>query len=172
MNAHIRYFLPFLTVCLLTACQPSVSTTQSADFETYLPIRMGEEKLQLRIALSDSEHARGLMYHDTLDLNHGMLFVFREAGRRSFWMRNTKIPLDLGYLDPSGKLIEIHALYPFDENNVASYSQNILMALEMNQGWFKANGVKRGDRLNLKQLKEALLARGVEPSNYPLSESE
>lgn len=108
------------------------------------------------------------MFRDPLPADHGMLFVFSKAEQRSFWMRNTKIPLDLGYFDASGQLIEIHALYPYDETPVQSRSHEILMALEMNQGWFQRAGIAPGAQLNMKALKQAIRDRGQPLNHYPL----
>ena len=66
-------------------------------------------------------------------------------------MKNVPIPLDIGYLDPNGRLIEIYSLYPYDEKPVFSKSHNIQYALEMNQGWFNRNKIRTGDYLNLKK---------------------
>ena len=43
-----------------------------------------------------------------------MLFVFEKPGPQRFWMKNTRIPLDIGYFSSNGKLLEIHAAKPYD----------------------------------------------------------
>ena len=59
------------------------------------------------------------------------------------------------FLDFDGTLAEIYALHPFDENTVSSRGEDLRFALETNQGWYQANGVKPGARLDLKALAEA-----------------
>ncbi len=99
-----------------------------------------------------------------------MLFLFEQAGPRSFWMRNTRIPLDLGYFDSKGQLLEIHSLYPFDETPVPSYSQKILIALEMNRGWFAAHAIQPGAIIDLKSLSEAITRRGQSLNDFPIQQ--
>lgn len=153
----------------LTACAPQNAPISNADASTYFPIQLKTATLQLQLALTPQEQAQGLMHRDMLAADHGMLFIFKQVDKRSFWMRNTRIPLDIGYLDASGKLIEIHKLYPYDENPVPSYSTQILMALEMNQGWFQANNIRPGAQLDLDATTQAIKARGSDPAQFPLS---
>ena len=80
----------------------------------------------------------------------------------SFWMRNTPLPLDIGFFSPDGELKEIYTMLPHDETPIRSRSEALTFALEMNLGWFNENGVKPGARLDLAAVREALKARGVE----------
>ena len=68
-----------------------------------------------------------------------MIFVFPRPQQMSFWMRNTELPLDIGYLDPDGTLREVYPMYPHDEKSVPSVARRQI-ALEMNQGWFARAG--------------------------------
>ena len=95
-----------------------------------------------------------------------MLFIFEKASDQKFWMKNTKIPLDIGYFSPDGKLKEIHAAKPFDLTGVPSRSSKIQFVLEMNFRGFRKEGIKIGDRLNLKDVRQALQQRGFDPDNY------
>ena len=76
----------------------------------------------------------------------------------SFWMRNTAIPLDIGFFDDSGTLREIYELKPFDERPVVSRSGGLKFALEVNRGWFSTHGVELGARLDMEALTEILAA--------------
>jgi len=84
------------------------------------------------------------MYRDSLSLDTGMLFIFDGSERRGFWMKNTKIPLSIAFLSDSGEILNIEDMEPYDDST--SYSASDAMcALEMNQGWFKRNGIGAGD---------------------------
>lgn len=110
------------------------------------PIRIGGVEVTAEIADNQELRAEGLMHRDSLPPNHGMLFVYGTAEVRSFWMRNTRIPLDIAFIDASGVIINIEQMEPQSDQNY--YSQGPMMyALEMDQGWFEANGVGPGDRL-------------------------
>lgn len=103
------------------------------------------------------------MHRESLDKGHGMLFLFDRPDKRGFWMRNTRIPLDIGYFDSNGRLLEVHKLFPFDETSVNSRSREVLIAVETNQGWFAANDIQVGDSIDMKSLVIAL--DGLKQSN-------
>ncbi|MGB5528272.1 MAG: DUF192 domain-containing protein [Gemmatimonadota bacterium] len=109
-------------------------------------IRIGGVEVTAEIADNEELRGKGLMNRDSLAENHGMLFVYGAAQVRSFWMRNTRIPLDIAFIDSNGVIINIEQMEPQSDENY--YSQGPMMyALEMDQGWFEANGVGPGDRL-------------------------
>jgi uncharacterized membrane protein (UPF0127 family) len=109
-------------------------------------IRIGGVAVSAEIADNEELRARGLMHRDSLVEDHGMLFVYGTAQVRSFWMRNTRIPLDIAFIDANGVIINIEHMEPQSDQNY--FSQGPMMyALEMSQGWFEANDVKPGARL-------------------------
>ncbi len=61
----------------------------------------------IEIADSPEERTRGLMYRQWLDPDSGMLFIFEEAGRHGFWMKNTYIPLDILWINETKHIIFI-----------------------------------------------------------------
>ena len=79
--------------------------------------------------------------------DEGMLFVMPAPGPAGFWMRNTKVPLTIAYLDRAGTILELHDLQPHDERVVRSAFPNIAYALEMPQGWFTKNNIWPGERV-------------------------
>jgi uncharacterized membrane protein (UPF0127 family) len=142
------------------ACQPNKEPALApANSQTYFPISIGGKDLQLQLALNPAEQQKGLMSRDSLAKDHGMLFLFEQPEQRSFWMRNTRIPLDIGYFDASGQLLEVHKLFPHDETPVPSSSRNVLIAVETNRGWYAANGVQAGARIDMPALQSALTRR-------------
>lgn len=160
--------LIFATLLLLSACAPAADTSEKVSGETYFPILIDSVPLGVQLALTQHEHRRGLMYRDSMAEDHGMLFLFRQPAPRSFWMRNTRIPLDLAYFDASGRLLEIHALYPYNENAVASRSQQVLIAVETNRGWFAHKQIMPGAQLDLDALQQAVRRRGQAEDSMPL----
>jgi len=107
-------------------------------------LKIGEHKLLVEVAETPGEQALGLMNRDSLATDRGMIFVFEEPKKASFWMRNTSIPLDLAFLDSEGVILEIHPLVPFEETPVQSKSQKVAYAIETNRDWFASRGLKPG----------------------------
>ena len=66
----------------------------------------------LEIARTPDEQARGLMFRESLPERFGMLFPFPDRGVHGFWMKNTMIPLDILWLDASGKVLFISTETP------------------------------------------------------------
>jgi uncharacterized membrane protein (UPF0127 family) len=61
-------------------------------------------------------------------------------------MKDTRIPLSIAFANRSGEIVRIADMKPFDESSTSSLAP-ATYALEMNQGWFEAHGVERGDRI-------------------------
>ena len=111
-----------------------------------------EARLSVEIANSPKARAQGLMGRERLAENAGMLFVYEGDARRFFWMKNTRIPLSLAFIDKSGEVLEIIHLQPHKPGTrVPSYrSRNkVRRVLEVNQGWFLRNGFGLGARVFL-----------------------
>jgi len=153
---------------LFTACGNDAKKAEALKtIDDHFPIKIGDKVVSMRVALSPGEMQRGLMFVKAMGADEGMIFVFRRPQVMGFWMRNTELPLDIGYLDPDGTLREIYPMYPHDEKSVPSVARRQI-ALEMNQGWYARAGVKPGAKLDLAALKDAMTARGFEPKDYEL----
>ena len=87
------------------------------------------------------------MHRESIPENHGMLFIWPDERVRSFWMRNTSIPLSIAFADAGGTIVSIAFLEPFREDGVSS-GRPARYALETNWGWFSRNGVRVGDRIS------------------------
>lgn len=134
--------------------------------DTFFPIKVGETPLRVQVVVTLDEQTRGLMGRAALAPDEGMIFVYPMPQQMSFWMRNTSIPLDIGFFREDGTLGEVHPMYPFDETPVRSSALDYTVALEVNQGWFAQHGLKPGAKLDLAQVAAALRARGFAPERY------
>jgi uncharacterized membrane protein (UPF0127 family) len=92
------------------------------------------------------------MYRRSLGENEGMLFIYDSPRMLSFWMKNTRIPLSVAFLDGSGKIVQIEHMRPYDSITRHSSSRPVQYALEMNRGWFERNGVGVGDVVGIPRL--------------------
>ncbi len=165
MFSRCRFLIALAALVLLAGCSRA-DTVKGPDPKTVddrFAIRVGERTAQMQIAVLPVELQNGLMHRQAMGTDEGMLFVFDRPQPQSFWMRNTVLPLDIGYFAADGELKEIYPMYPLDERPVPSHSRSIQFCLEMNQGWFKQAGVKPGAKLDLKAVAEALRARDLKP---------
>ncbi len=97
------------------------------------------------VADTDETRARGLMDREQLDDGAGMLFLFEDAAPRSFWMKNTLIPLDIIFFDAEWKIISIKTMTPCLTDPCPMYSSDgaAKYALEVNAGFVKNNGITK-----------------------------
>jgi uncharacterized protein len=113
--------------------------------------------VSVEIADTPESQARGLMYRNHLDPDRGMLFLFEEQKRHSFWMKNTLIPLDLIFIARDGRIVGIHpnaepfSLKPID---AGAPSQAVL---EVNGGFAAVHGLAAGDRASYRDIRSAKL---------------
>ena len=122
------------------------------DLRTVVIDASGGKKVEVRVEVADDpfEQARGLMRRKSLDEDRGMLFVFRGEEVRSFWMRDTLIPLSIAYIDSGGRITDILDMKPLDDKPPHYVSSEpVQYALEVNQGFFEERGVKVGDHAEL-----------------------
>lgn len=109
-------------------------------------IRVGGVPVRVEIAEDPDRRRQGLMHRDSLPADRGMLFVYPEEQTLSFWMRNTRIPLDIAYIDQRGYIVDIQQMEPGTDHLYES-SSPAMYALEVNRGWFEKHGIQEGDRV-------------------------
>ena len=106
-------------------------------------------RFDLWLATERSQQMRGLMFVRDLPAFTGMLFVYREPGRRSMWMKNTYIPLDMLFILADGTISSIeYATETLSLNSISS-SEPVNFVLELNSGVTDALGIVAGDQLLL-----------------------
>lgn len=156
--------LPALTLMLVAACGSAGSgddggaSGRQAATDRPAPTRQeaprpqpgkawvifGADTVVAEVASTPEEREQGLMNRDEVPDGTGMLFVFQEAAPRSFWMKDTYVPLDIAYLDPDFRIVSIHQMEPLDTNTYDSGAP-AMFALEVRQGWFADHGIEEGD---------------------------
>ena len=115
-------------------------------------IKVGTKTLEAEIADTDPLREKGLMNREKLKDDHGMVFVFPTERRLSFWMKNTLIPLSIGFFTSEGKLVQIIDMDPASpmelQPKVYVSARPAKYALEVNKGWFKKYKVELGSKLS------------------------
>lgn len=68
------------------------------------------ETFRLELAVDDKTRALGLGGREKIEDHGGMLFVFRDARRRSFWMKDCRFDIDIMFLDDRGRITAVHKM--------------------------------------------------------------
>jgi uncharacterized protein len=113
-----------------------------------IQLTLAGKPFTIEVADDQDEQRQGLMFRDRLAENAGMLFVFPESQPLGFWMRNTRIPLDIVYLDSAGKIISISQMEPFALRSYPAEAPG-QYALELNLGTAERLGLKPGQPIDL-----------------------
>lgn len=132
----------------LVACLVAVGTARCGS-GSGLPtssLTVGGHALTVEIADEEAERARGLMHRDHLAADRGMIFVYPDKGLRRFWMKDTRVPLSIAFLDDDGTIKKIADMQPLSTARTSSVYP-VRYALEVNQGWFAEHGVTEGARV-------------------------
>jgi uncharacterized protein len=139
--------LAVVWIVCIAGCQPKGTDTTPFGLKT-VELKILNASLAAEVADTPQASENGLMFRDSLPEDRGMLFVFDRPKSASFWMKNTKIPLSIAYIDSTGKILEIESMKPLDETIVPSASDQVAYALEVNQGWFSRHGIAPGAKID------------------------
>jgi hypothetical protein len=135
--------LPLFTIIqLAVGCNPPPAASGLATVR----MQIGGKSFTLEVADTEARRERGLMQRDSMESDHGMIFLFTDERPLSFWMKNTRFPLDILYLDAGGKIVSIKQMKPYDLKGVPSDGP-AKYAIELNEGMAAKAGVKAGDQL-------------------------
>jgi len=133
-------------VLAFAGCGQRVQTAPSGLPMTSMQI--GSKTYQLEIAADNQSREKGLMERDTLASDHGMIFIFLKPELQTFWMHNTRFPLDIIFADDHARVVSIHTMKALDEHT--TYSDGLAKyAIELSKDQAATTGVKIGDELQI-----------------------
>lgn len=143
MRGMNRAVLLSLLVTLL------VGTSACATGPSYVELK--GQRFTVEIADDPDEQALGLMFRRSMEPDHGMLFIFPTEAPRSFWMKNTRIPLDIIYFSKELELVSYVTARPCRTEACPGYPSEgpAMYVLELNAGKGSELGLAPGDRLEL-----------------------
>lgn len=148
-SRRISLAVVLASVLVLSACGSKTLTLSSFD---------GTQTHEVRVEIADSpkERDKGLMNRENLEHDTGMLFVFMEPQMLSFWMKNTKVPLDIIFFDADGNFVNGLTMEPCTKDPCPSYKAAALSAyaLEVPKGYRADKKIGTGWKLDLKQVKK------------------
>jgi len=147
---------------LVPACSPQAAEnapTPAPQTETHpvsglevIPLTVTSQgqahEFRVEMARTPEAQAQGLMFREKMGPDEGMLFPYSQPRILSFWMKNTVLPLDLIFIGPDGKVINIAAnAKPYSEDQI--YSEAPASAvLELNAGRAAELGIAPGDEVH------------------------
>lgn len=134
--------------------QQSSATTQATtqQGQTGLPtttMKIGWWTFTLEIARTPTELETGLMNRDTMPANHGMIFVFDKPQQLHFWMKDTRIPLDVIFVTGDGTVDSVQHMKAYDVTTDTRSRGMTQYAIELNLGAADIAGVRPGDHLDI-----------------------
>jgi uncharacterized membrane protein (UPF0127 family) len=104
----------------------------------------GLYRIEAEVAHTFQSRQTGLMQRSGMPAQRGMVFVFPQDAVHCMWMKNTQLPLSVAFLDAQGRILNIEDMQPHTEDNHCAAAP-ARYALEMNLGWFRERGLKKGD---------------------------
>lgn len=128
---------------MIWSCSSHSNISDNITYE----INIHDKKPRVEVAFRQKERTIGLMFRDKLDSDHGMLFIYPQEQNLSFWMKNTKIPLSIAFINSSETITQIEHMAPY---SLASHTSKakVRFALEMEEGWFRKNGITVGSKVD------------------------
>lgn len=149
-----------LMSALLIACspQPTASASPAAEASEaarhpvsgleVIPLTVttvkGPQRFRVEIAATAAEQQKGLMFRTAMGPNEGMIFPNSVPQPRGFWMKNTVIPLDIIYIGPDRRVLNIVRGEPYNETTLPSAGP-VVNVLELNAGRSAQLGIAPGD---------------------------
>jgi uncharacterized membrane protein (UPF0127 family) len=129
---------------------------QLSDLKVH-PIKTGGKTLNLWLMDNESKRQEGMMFLSDKDVkaDQGMLFVFKDLqrndGKHGFWMQNCPLGLDIAYISPTGKVLNVAKGMPFNTESLPP-AGDYQYVIEVKQGLAAGFGINPGVQLNLGNL--------------------
>lgn len=138
----------FAGLTLLCYAEKGKFRLPTADIEITRKESNTKIAVRAEIASKPEERNYGFMNRKHIPAGTGMLFVFEREQMLSFWMKNTPTPLSIAYIDNNGIIRDIFDMKPYSLASIQS-TGSVRYALEVPKGWYDANGIKTGDRVEI-----------------------
>lgn len=111
-----------------------------------IQLSAGMHRIDAQVAATPEQRQTGLMFRKDMPQHEGMIFIFEQASKQCFWMKNTLIPLSAAFIADDGTIVNIEEMKPLVLDGHCS-TQPVRYVLEMNKAWFSKKGLKAGSKL-------------------------
>lgn len=142
--AALMLIVPAYCAFALDMFEPHVSGSMEKSL-TIVDKKGGKHSFNVELAITDTQQEQGLMFVKEMPVNAGMLFVFRTVEPRTFWMKNTLIPLDMLFVEEDGRIQHIHSMAKPQDTSMITSGKPCKAVLEINGGQADALGLDEGD---------------------------
>ncbi len=131
---------------------------KNASAETLTITNDAGRQIELNVEIADnpSSRAKGLMFRREMPEMSGMIFIFSDVLRPSFWMKNTLIPLDILFLDENGVVVDMHKMAKPMDLTLITPSQPVKAVLEINGGMSEKWGIGLKSKISSDSLSKSL----------------
>lgn len=143
INSRKTFPTVLAALLLLIGCNQQPSSGLAT-----VTMQLGGKSFTLEVADRTATRAFGLMRRDSLSADGGMIFIFDREEERRFWMKDVRFPLDILYIDSTGKVVSVKQMKAYDTSSTPSEGP-AQYAIELNEGAAKSAGVKAGMTLKL-----------------------
>ena len=150
MTVLPRQFLQAVALLLVAAalagCRNSDGKAESG--LRVVEVKVGSKQLTLEVADTPDARQTGLMRRDSMPADRGMLFVFPTEESLGFYMKNTRIPLDIIFLDANRRIVSVATMRPYELKTTYS-AKPAKYAIELNASVAKETGTAIGDTIDI-----------------------
>lgn len=142
-NGHLFIMRWLVLLLMMVGCAQQVQTDWVVSIDSH--------EFNVEVVKERDEIMRGLMYRKNIPEDYGMLFLFPNEQPRTFWMKNTLIPLDIIFIDNNYKIVKIQEAIPCIEDPCKTYPSEFpaQYVLEINGGHSEKYGIKEGMLINI-----------------------
>lgn len=144
----MHYLRPALLLLAALACAALAAAADLSGFaRSALDIRTraGHHWLNVYLAVTDEQQQRGLMFVRELPADAGMLFPLPQPRPMAMWMKNTYIPLDMLFIDASGRVVCLRERTKPLSEELISCDKPVKAVLEIGGGQAARRGIAVGD---------------------------
>lgn len=155
----MKPFAAAFVIALLAACSPqpaaeatpTEASSPARHRESWLAVipltvtsATGTHRFMVEVAATAAAQQKGMMFRTAMGPNEGMIFPNPVPQHRSFWMKNTVIPLDIIYIGPDRRIVNIASGVPYSTESLPSAGP-VINVLELVGGRSEQLGIKPGD---------------------------
>ena len=144
-----KRFLNLFCLLIFIAVLPACGTADEFRKDTVRVHNAAGDEMVFYVELAQTriQHQKGLMHRPYMPEDAGMLFLFKDDAKRSFWMENTLIPLDMIFIRRDGTIAHIHHMAKPQSRDFISSGHPVAAVLEINGGLSDKFDIKAGDKV-------------------------